>query len=446
MKDKKNVIILVLVLVLLIGGASVLYTQLGKDNTTDQLIIHGENDGEKDTEAAQQSTSAEDGTESTQQSDKHINKAPDFTVYDADGKAVKLSDYVGKPVVLNFWASWCGPCQSEMPAFDAMYKKYGDRVTFMMVDLTDGSRDTVESAAAFIKARGYSFPVYFDTTLSAASTYGAYSIPMTVLTVLSVLSVEKGLIFSIDEMNHYSRGVLYPVQPVLAYLYPMDTAIRALVRGTRTHDYNVRARSFALASFAVPPFACMMVQALLPPGMPLLCVGMTVALLHVFLSFQEQMISQDQLTELNNRHQLMRHLSSRLAFENRGHNLYLLMIDVDHFKSINDEYGHLEGDSALVLVARALHLACTGKNDFLCRYGGDEFIVVHEADNHRDVEALCDRIRLAAAQISAGKPYELRLSIGYAQHGPNAVIARELISHADRELYRRRRTGGHHVA
>ena len=130
-----------------------------------------------------------------------------------------------------------------------------------------------------------------------------YSIPMTVLTVLSVLSVEKGLIFSIDEMNHYSRGVLYPVQPVLAYLYPMDTAIRALVRGTRTHDYNVRARSFALASFAVPPFACMMVQALLPPGMPLLCVGMTVALLHVFLSFQEQMISQDQLTELNNRHQ-----------------------------------------------------------------------------------------------------------------------------------------------
>ncbi len=115
------------------------------------------------------------------------NKAPtsahqavDFTVLDGTGESVSLSSKFGGPVVLNFWATWCGPCQSEMPAFDAMHKKYGDKVTFMMIDLTDGARDTVASAAKFIKERGYSFPVYFDTTLSAANAYGAYSIPLSV--------------------------------------------------------------------------------------------------------------------------------------------------------------------------------------------------------------------------------------------------------------------------
>jgi len=106
-----------------------------------------------------------------------VNLAPDFTVTDTYGNPVKLSELRGKPVVLNFWASWCPPCKAEMPDFEAMYQKYGKDVTFMMVDLTDGQNETVEKAKQHIADNGYTFPVYFDTRLEASNTYGITSIP-----------------------------------------------------------------------------------------------------------------------------------------------------------------------------------------------------------------------------------------------------------------------------
>jgi len=110
---------------------------------------------------------------------EHIRYAPDFTVYDRDGNPVKLSDFRGKPVILNFWASKCPPCRSEMPDFQAAYEEYADQIHFVMVNLTDGAWDTTDSAAAFIDGSGYTFPIYFDTDGDATGTYGISSIPTT---------------------------------------------------------------------------------------------------------------------------------------------------------------------------------------------------------------------------------------------------------------------------
>ena len=105
--------------------------------------------------------------------------APDFTVYNEKNEQVKLSDFRGKPVVLNFWASWCGTCKAEMPDFQKEFEAYGDRVQFMMVNCTDGSRETVITAAQFMKQSGYSFPVFFDMDYEANLAYGVRSIPTT---------------------------------------------------------------------------------------------------------------------------------------------------------------------------------------------------------------------------------------------------------------------------
>ena len=106
-----------------------------------------------------------------------LQMAPDITVYDPQGKPVKLSDMRGKPVVLNVWASWCGPCKQEMPGFQSAYEKYGSRLQFMMVNLT--GQDKLEDAKALLAQTGYTFPVYYDTDNSAAMAYNTGSIPAT---------------------------------------------------------------------------------------------------------------------------------------------------------------------------------------------------------------------------------------------------------------------------
>ena len=107
--------------------------------------------------------------------------AADFTVFDEAGNPVKLSDFSGKPIVLNFWASWCPPCKSEMPHFNSVYANKEDEVVFLMVDLVDGQRETKEKGLQYVTDQAFDLPVYFDTKQEAAFAYGISSIPTTFL-------------------------------------------------------------------------------------------------------------------------------------------------------------------------------------------------------------------------------------------------------------------------
>ena len=183
MKKKIGWIVLALGLVVLIAGASVLYNKYSAEVETERLMtadsaqaeIKEEDSEETATEADESAETSEDAADDTQE----LVMAPDFTVYDADGNAMNLSDFIGKPTIVNFWASWCGPCQMEMPDFDEYYKEYGENVNVLMVNMTDGSQETLERAKEFVENSGYSFPVYYDTDIDAAMTYGVNSIPST---------------------------------------------------------------------------------------------------------------------------------------------------------------------------------------------------------------------------------------------------------------------------
>ena len=167
MEEKKRYSILAVVLLAVLILAGVGYRVL-----SDRYAAQTENTPEDAPYTAQE--------ESRETKQNEPMTAPDFTVTDREGNEVRLADQIGKPVIVNFWASWCPPCRSELPDFDAASQTYGEEITFMMVDLCDGMRETPVIGSSFVEENGYSFPVYFDTTGEAAGTYGVYSIPMTV--------------------------------------------------------------------------------------------------------------------------------------------------------------------------------------------------------------------------------------------------------------------------
>lgn len=153
-KNKITIIIVLVVMVLLIGGGTILY----------KIVLP-----KYENKALQ----------SNQSQERELMKAPDFYVYNRKDKKVNLSDFKGKPIVLNFWASWCTPCKYEMPFFQEVYEKYGKDVEVMMVNLNGGGNDKRINADAFILEGGYKFPVYYDTDSDAAIKYGITAMPVT---------------------------------------------------------------------------------------------------------------------------------------------------------------------------------------------------------------------------------------------------------------------------
>ncbi len=177
MKKKMGWIILAAALVVLIGGAGLLYDKYSAEVENERLMTEDSTQAVIEENETADADSAEETADES--NEEELMMAPDFTVYDQEGNAVSLSDFIGKPTIVNFWASWCGPCKMEMPDFDEKYKELGEEINFLMVNMTDGAQETLETAKAFVEESGYSFPVYYDTDLDAAMTYGVSSIPST---------------------------------------------------------------------------------------------------------------------------------------------------------------------------------------------------------------------------------------------------------------------------
>ena len=172
MNGTTRTLIIAAVTVLLLGGAYAAYNKLSKEYEAESPV------------SLSQSTTAAENSVAVPNSTEVISTAPagdatDFTFYDAAGNAVKLSDFRGKRVVLNFWASWCSPCRSEMPVLQAAYDEYGDDIQFLMVNLSGNGGDSHSSALKVISEGGYTFPVFYDDGNEGARAFSVSSIPCT---------------------------------------------------------------------------------------------------------------------------------------------------------------------------------------------------------------------------------------------------------------------------
>ena len=173
-----------LLLVGLIAGASVIYNNYMEDNKQSNVVIVGGKVESSAQAPVEGETEQGSGTEQTTDKDGEAETdspylAPDFTFYTLDGKPVKLSDFRGKPIVMNFWASGCYYCVEEMPHFQEAYEKYGDEVVFLMIDCIGFFGETLKTGSEFMADKGYTFPVYYDTQNNAVGVYVSGSLPYT---------------------------------------------------------------------------------------------------------------------------------------------------------------------------------------------------------------------------------------------------------------------------
>lgn len=252
---------------------------------------------------------------------------------------------------------------------------------------------------------------------------------------LNVISIWTEWVFTVSPENVYAHGPLFFLQMIGVYgtlaVSLIHLTVHALRRNSRVPHQAIR----SLLSFYVIPVIGSIV-ALFYTGMPgaWTCAAISLALLYI--NDQDNEIIRDGLTGLNNRKTLDGVFSEYMKQVRPDRLLYLFMMDLDHFKKINDTFGHPVGDQALVAAANILSASMAGRKGILVRYGGDEFLVMgffrgddDAVEYRRSVQRRFDDYRREHKP-----PYAFAVSVGYTRDIDGMALD-ALVEQADGKLY-----------
>lgn len=172
-------------------------------------------------------------------------------------------------------------------------------------------------------------------------------------------------------------------------------------------------------------------------------VAYAIAFFYLMTIHQHLRISIDDLTTLNNRNELKSYLSSLMSLsDSQRKKTFMLFIDLNKFKYINDNYGHNEGDIVLIEISRLLKYVADSFNCFLCRYGGDEFILIKKNADEEKAISVCAFIDKAVSDLSdlLIAPYELSVSTGFVRFDSRFTSVQDFIDAADKLMYENKRS------
>lgn len=264
-----------------------------------------------------------------------------------------------------------------------------------------------------------------------------YVIPVTMGVLLSVSSIFTKWFFYIDENNVYQRGPLLAVSVVLSYSYLVLTIMMLIIKLSNTKTIPRQRKMYlALMTFPLIPVAGGLIQ-LFIPYLSLIWICSIGSFLIIFIKIQNDQILTDFLTGLNNRRQLIAYFVWKMKRVGEDKKLIAVLLDINNFKQINDNFGHIVGDNALIQAADILKKSCT-KDEFLVRYGGDEFLILYEIGSDDAVRSLINVIKDNTDDFNGTHdlPYSIRFSVGCSawQEDENDTFEC-FINRADRNMY-----------
>ena len=267
--------------------------------------------------------------------------------------------------------------------------------------------------------------------------YTLVGLPYYLLTCVTIVWYLIAPTFWVNESAELNP-LYYPLILLPAPLtYLLVTFVISMVQARKTRMYAERRLYLQIGIFplVIAFFGLLQLTML---NAPLFCFGCTINMLLFYLNNTADQISVDPLTRLNNRNQLHHYLSQDAAHRRGGLREYVVMIDANDFKQINDSYGHAEGDRALVLIAGALKDAIRVLKEapFLARYGGDEFILIVRTADEAEFSVLRDEIRrcLREACEREATPYTLSVAVGFDELGADEPFS-DCQQRADQMLY-----------
>jgi len=252
------------------------------------------------------------------------------------------------------------------------------------------------------------YQVYFDEKRTLK-----ISKPLIVLNIINIIMVIvsqfTGIYYSFNPGNIYVRGPLYFI-PFMVSTSLLIVTFLLIIFNREKID---KKRFLSLSSFSIPPLICSVLHFLIY-GYSFVLSGIVISLLVIYLNIQNQNIYTDYITSLHNRRGLERYLKEKSLFMHANDNFGGIMLDIDHFKAINDEFGHSFGDMALAETASLLKSVISEK-DMVARYGGDEFFIIINSTDEKSLKLIVSKIIQVFEKRNQNPEmkFPLTLSIGY---------------------------------
>ena len=274
-----------------------------------------------------------------------------------------------------------------------------------------------------------------------------YMIPMALGLVIGVVNLFIPLVFSVSQDNIYAREPCWFIYWVLCFIYLLIAFIISLRASLAAPDPQRRHGDINRYLLLYPLFPILgtIIQAMFY-GIAIIWISSILSLLILYFNLQNALVTIDPLTGISNRQRFEDYMRYKLRNRQSGTTLFVLMIDIDHFKEINDRFGHLTGDDALRKTAHLL-IHSIPRNDFIARIGGDEFVIIGERAQAEQIEETLASIKRSIRTFNDAQqsPFELSLSLGLGLLAENEVKSIDhLISEADRAMYKEKNS--HHTA
>lgn len=264
-----------------------------------------------------------------------------------------------------------------------------------------------------------------------------FRLPFLIMPVVMIAAYLVAPHFWVNEKGELNV-LYYPLMLTAPLIYVFISCFQSLRSAKHAEDPEERRhfRVIGLYPLSVVFFGVIQLAYI---NAPLFCFGCTIMMIFFYIRSMNDRISLDPLTKINNRGQLLRYATQESAHRREGLKAFVIMADANDFKSINDTYGHAEGDRALVLIANSLKtcVSALGASYCLCRYGGDEFAVVVHANRAAAVEKLLTDVQDTLTESCAAEqtPYQLTISVGYDEWAVGVEAFHDSLKRADEALY-----------